>query len=73
MSRCDLPAQTLVERAGLDLNNLLDGPDVLRLLKSQARIAPIDPKKLDRAIERKARRCLAEHNAYTATRSRSMY
>ena len=45
-------------RAGLDLNNLLDGPDVLRLLESQARIAPIDPKKLDRAIERKARRCL---------------
>jgi hypothetical protein len=45
-------------RAGLDLNHLLDGPDVSRLLNSQARIAPIDPTKLDRAIERKARRCL---------------
>jgi hypothetical protein len=44
--------------AGLDLNRLLDGPDVFRLLDSQARIAPIDRKKLDRAIERKARRCL---------------
>jgi hypothetical protein len=45
-------------RAGLDLNHLLDGPDVSWLLDSQARIAPIDRKKLDRAIERKARRCL---------------
>ena len=45
-------------RAGLDLNKLLDGPDVLRLLDGQARIAPIDPKKLDRAIETKARGCL---------------
>lgn len=45
-------------RAGLDLNHLLEGPDVLGLLNSQARIAPIDPTKLDRAIERKARGCL---------------
>ena len=45
-------------RAGLDLNNLLEGPDVLGLLNSQARIAPIDPTKFDRAIERKARGCL---------------
>ena len=45
-------------RAGLDLNKLFDGPDALRLLESQARIAPIDPKKLDRGIERKACRCL---------------
>ena len=45
-------------RAGLDLNHLLEGPDVLGLLNSQARIAPIDPTKLDRAIARKARRCL---------------
>ena len=58
MSRCDLPSADACRRAGLDLNNLLDGPDVLGLLNSQARIAPIDPKKLDRAIERKARRCL---------------
>jgi hypothetical protein len=46
------------KRAGLDLNSLLDGPDVLRLLNGQARIAPIDSKRLDRAIERKARRWL---------------
>jgi hypothetical protein len=45
-------------RAGLDLNHFLDRPDVFLLLNSQARIAPIDPKSLDRAIERKARRCL---------------
>jgi hypothetical protein len=45
-------------RAGLDLNHLIDGPDVPRLLNGQARIAPIDRKKLDNAIERKARRCL---------------
>jgi hypothetical protein len=45
-------------RAGLDLNKLFDGLDALRLLESQARIAPIDPKKLDRGIERKACRCL---------------
>ena len=45
-------------RAGLDLNHLLHGLDVLPLLDGQARIAPIDPKKLDRAIERKARRLL---------------
>ena len=52
-------------RAGLDLNKLLDGPDVLRLLESQARIAPIDPKKLDRAIERKARRLPARNTTPT--------
>ena len=45
-------------RARLDLNRLLEGPDVLQLLDRQARIAPIDPKRLDRAIESKARRCL---------------
>jgi hypothetical protein len=45
-------------RASLDLNHLLHGLDVLQLLDGQARIAPIDPKKLDRAIERKARRFL---------------
>ena len=45
-------------RAGLDLKHLLEGPDVLGLLNSQARIAPIDPTKLDRAIARKARSCL---------------
>jgi hypothetical protein len=44
--------------AGLDLNWLLEGPDVFRLLDRQACIAPVDPKSLDRAIESKARRCL---------------
>ncbi len=47
------------KRAGLDdLNHLLVGPDVFHLLHRQARLAPIDPKRLDSAIERKARRCL---------------
>ena len=45
-------------RAGLDLHHLLHGPDVSQLLNGQARIAPIDQKRLDSAIERKARRFL---------------
>ena len=61
------------ERAGLDLNNLLDGPDVLRLLKSQARIAPIDPKNLTAQLREKHAGAWVEHSADTAARSRLMY
>jgi hypothetical protein len=61
------------ERAGLDLNNLLDGLDVLGLLNSQARIAPIDPKNLTAQLREKHAGAWVEHSADTAARSRSIH